>query len=265
MTTKRSTKPRVEREARLRWVPIDKMIVNPLAQRELNQSRVDYLAANLDLEQIGNPTLNHREGNYYVIDGQHRIEALRQFGFESDSLQCWVYDDLSSEDEADRFLKLNDALQVQALPKFHAAVHAGREVECDIDRIVRSNGLVVSRHKVPGAIGAVGTLRRVYKRGPEVLSRTLGIVRDAYGDAGLEAPVLDGIGHLCARYNGELDSDRAVTRLSEAHGGVNGLLNRADVIKRQTGNGKGLCVAAAAVETINKGRGGKKLPDWWKS
>jgi hypothetical protein len=70
---------------------------------------------------------------------------------------------------------------------------------------------------------------------------------------------------LCQRYNGELDDKVAVDRLSKAHGGVNGLLNRCEVLRKQLGQPKAHCVAAAAVEVINRGRGGKKLGDWWKS
>jgi hypothetical protein len=263
VTTKTST-DKVQRSARLKWVPLDQIRVNPLAQRDLNRARVDYLVANLDLDQIGNPTISQREGHYWAIDGQHRIEALRQFGFTTEPIQCWTYEDLTSAQEAEMFLKQNDVLAVHALPRFRAAVHAGRDVESDIDRIVRAQGCVISSDKIPGAIGAVGTVRRVYNRGPVVLARTIRIIRDAYGDAGLEAPVIDGIGHLCARYNGELNEADAVKRLSSANGGVAGLLNKADVVRRQTGNQKGQCVAAAAVEIINAGRGGKKLQSWWK-
>ena len=35
---------RLEREARLRWVPLTQMRVNPLAQRDINQARVSRLA-----------------------------------------------------------------------------------------------------------------------------------------------------------------------------------------------------------------------------
>lgn len=265
MTTKAST-DKVRRTARLKWVPLDKIKVNALAQRELNQARVDHLAANLDLEQIGNPTVSHRDGSYWVIDGQHRIEALRQFGFTAEPIQCWTYDGLTSEEEAEAFLKQNDTLAVHALPKFKTAVHAGRDIETDIDRVVRSVGCVVTADKVPGGVGAVGTLRRVYARGgPGGLARSLRIIRDAYGDTGLEGAVIDGIGHLTARYNGELNEDEAIKKLAKAHGGSNGLLQKAEVLRRQTGNAKAHCVAAAAVEIINSGRGGKKLPSWWKS
>lgn len=263
--TATKTTGKVERVARLKWVPLDQMKVNPLAQREVTQARVDHLAAHMDLEQIGVPVVNFREGSYWVIDGQHRVEALRACGFTDETIQCWAYDSLTSEQEAEVFLKQNDVLVVAAIPKYRAAVHSGRPLECDIDRIVRSVGLVVSKDKIPGAIGAVGTLSRVYGRGPGVLARSLRIIRDAYGDGGLEAPVIDGIGHLCARYNGDLNEPEAIAKLAKAHGGVNGLLNKAEQLRRQTGNQKGQCVAAAAVDTINSGRGGKKLTSWWKA
>lgn len=264
--TPKATTGKVERAARLRYIPINEIKINPLAQRDLNQARVDHLAANLDLEQIGVPTVSHRDGSYWCIDGQHRIEAMRQFGFSDERIQCWVYEGLTSEEEADRFLKLNDALAVHALPKFRAAVHAGRDLEADIDRVVRSVGCVVTADKVPGAVAAVGTLRRVYGRGgPATLARTLRIIRDAYGDEGLEGRVIDGIGHVCARYNGDLNDEQAIEKLSKSHGGVAGLMNKAEVLRRQTGNQKAHCVAAAAVEIINRGRGGKRLPSWWKS
>jgi hypothetical protein len=257
---------KIERAARLRWVPIAKMKVAPRAQRELNQARVDHLAADFDLEQLGTPTVNERDGWFYIIDGNHRVNALRQIGWGDQQIQCWVYSDLTDEEMADKFDRLNDVLAVHGFDKFRVRVTAGREVETDIDRVVRAQGCVVSRDKVPGAIGAVGTLRRVYTRSdPATLGRTLRIIRDAYGDAGFEAAVIDGVGHLCQRYNGDLDDDRAVLKLASAHGGVGGLLNKAEILRRQTGNYKSHCVAAAAVEIINQGKGGKKLPSWFKA
>ncbi len=257
---------RVEREARLRWVPIPKMKVSPLAQREINPARVDRIVADFDLEQIGTPTVNLRDGSYYIIDGQHRIEALKAIGWEDQQVQCWTYEELSGQEEAEKFLKLNDTLAVTAHAKFRVGVQADRAVECDIDRLVRAQGLRVSQDKHDGAIGAVGMLRRIYNRSdPGTLSRTLKIIRDAYGDAGLEAPVLDGIALLCQRFNGQLDDDVAVRRLGDAHGGVAGLLGKAHATRLRTGNRQGPCVAAAAVEIINggRGRGGRRLPSWW--
>lgn len=265
MTSPDSTNGRIGRDARLKLVPIEQMQVSPLAQREINQARVDYIAANLDIEQLGTLTVNYRDGHYYVIDGNHRRMALIQHGYGDQKIQCWTYDGLTEEEEAEKFLKLNDVLVVQAMDRFRVGVVAGREKECDIDRIVRAQGLVVSRLGMEGAVAAVGTLHRIYDRadGP-TLGRTLRLIREAYGDAGMEAPVIDGIGYLCQRYNGELSEADAIDRLGKVNGGVNGLLNAAERIKLKTGKAKGQCVAAAAVEVINRGKGGKKLPSWWK-
>ena len=256
---------RLTMEKHLQWIPINQMRVSPQSQRELNQAWVDHIAANLDPEHLGNPTVSQRGGHFWVIDGQHRVAAVRDALGEDQSMQCWLYRDLTEEQEAEVFLKLNNTRSVDTFAKFRIGVKAGRDEECDIDRIVRAQDLRVSREKVDGAIRAAGTLRKVYRHGgPNGLARTLRIVRDAYGDAGMESAVIEGIGMLTARFNGDLRDPEAVERLSRAHGGVSGLLNRAELMRRQTGAPRNQCVAAAAIEIVNKGRRGKdRLPDWW--
>lgn len=264
MTDKANSR-HVEREARLTWVPLALMEVSPLAQRDLNKFRVGKLAANLDIEQLGTLTVNRRGGRFYIIDGQHRAEALRQIGYGDQQVQCWTYEGLTETQEAEKFLKLNDILVVGAFARFKVSVQAGREDETAIDQIVRGEGLRVSHDRTDGSIMAVGTLERVYRRdGPENLGRALRIISGAYGDPGLQAIVIDGMGLLCHRYNGQLKDDKAVTQLSSAAGGVGALLGKAEVLRKQTGSPKAHCVAAAAVELINRGGRGR-LPSWWKS
>lgn len=265
-TTAPKPGPRIERVARLRWVPLNRMVVSDKAQRELKQYRVDHLVANFDLEQVGTPVVNERHGRFFIIDGQHRHAAMVQKYSETHQVQCWTYAGLTEEQEAEKFLQLNDTLTVAALDKYVVGVEAGRAVESDIDRIVRACGLVVTKQKVEGGIGAVGTLRRVYTRGgANVLSRTLRMIDSSWGSAGLEASVIDGIGLLCGRYNGELQDELAVAKFKNMRGGVNGLLGKAALIKDKTRQPFAHCVAAAAVEVINSGKGGKKLPTWWKA
>lgn len=269
MTNPKVTERRIERDARLTWVPLGLTRTPTMAQREIKPGRVDHIAANMDLEQIGTPTVNKRGGLFYILDGQHRVEAYKQWvgeGWENQQLHCWTYEGLSEEEEAETFLKLNDTLTVQAFDKFRIGLNANRVEETEIAAVVSKANLTISQSRAEGTIGAVGTLRRVYRRdGHAVLFRALGIIRDAYGTPGLEAPVIDGIGLLCGRYNGELDTATAVTRLRSVAGGLAGLMNRAYFTKNQTNAPLNQCVAAAAVDLINRGKGGKKLPSWWKS
>jgi hypothetical protein len=269
---RKPTGKRIEREAHLTWVPLVEMRVNPLAQRELNQARVDKLVAEMELEQLGNPTVNARDGMFFIIDGQHRYEALKRWlgegGWEDQMMQCWAYEGpnaLSEEEEAEVFLKLNDTLAVATFEKFRIAVKSGRPEETDIDRIVRAQGLRISRQQGGGAVRAVATLRKVYRLGPDVLARSLAVIRDAYGDAGFEAGVIEGIGLLCSRYNGQLDDAVVVERLGKARAGVNGLTNSAENLRMNTGWSKAHCVAAAAVAIYNRGKGGRKLQSWARS
>lgn len=266
MTTKATGK--AEREGHLQWVPLGKMrAVLAFQEERFNPARVDHLAADFDLDQLGVPVVSERGGHFYIIDGQHRIAALRAIGFGPEQMvQCWVFTGLSEQEEAERFLKLNDVLQVRAYPKFVASVMSGREVETDIDRIIRAAGLTIGNNQGETTVSCVGTLGRVYRRsGPQVLGRAVRITYDAYGGAGMVSLVLDGLARLCDRYDGALQDQLAVTRLAAVRGGVNGLLGRAEVVRRQTGSTKAACVAAAAVEIINAGKGGKKLPGWWKA
>lgn len=255
---------KVERVARLKWVPIDRVEYPSLAQREkINRARVDHIAAEFDLEQLGTPTVNERDGRFYAIDGMHRIEALKLIGWGDQQVQCWTYADLSDEEMAERFLKLNDTLSVSAFDKFRVGVNAGRGTECDIDRIVRAQGLSIGR--TDDTVRAVGTLRKVYERGgPQVLAETLRLIRDTYGTPGFDASVIDGLGLFVQRYAPIADLDSVRIRLQGVHAGVLGLLGKAEVIRRQTKGAKAHCVAAAAVDVFNSGRGGKKLPSWFR-
>lgn len=269
--SKRERSTSHHRPYRVQEVPLGKMATSRRCQRDLNQNRVDYLYANFELDDFGHPVVSWRDGFYFIIDGQHRVEALKLWlgkGWEIQKIECRVYQGLTEAEEADMFDRLNDVLQVAAFDKFKVRVAAGRPNEVAIDRIVKQEGLVISRDQIPGSVHAVGTLSRIFARADgDVLARSLRIIRDAFGDTGFQATIIDGIGHLCQRYNGVLDEKAAIQKLSDTRGGVNGLLGKAVILRKQTGNSQAQCVAAAAVDIINSNRvtGTKRLPSWWKA
>lgn len=261
--------PKMQRKSKTEFISLEKFHVSEFAQREAREYRVDELVSEFDIDRIGIPVVNFRDGRYYVMDGQHRIVALKRWlgaDWKNCQIEVQVFSGLSEEEEAEMFLRLNNTLRVGLFDKFSKALTAGREEEVEVKRTVEAQGLTISKHKTPGSISAVGSLLKIYKRSnANTLGRSLRIIRDAYGDAGFEAAIIDGIGHLCQRYNGSLDEQTAKERLSTARGGVKGLLNRATEIHLRTGNAKPLCVGAAAVDIINSGKGGSKLPSWWKT
>lgn len=260
---------KIDRSSKSAFVALGSMRVAEMGQRDLRPHRVDKLVTEFDINRLGMPVVNKRDGFHFIMDGQHRVAALKQWngpGWETIQIECQVFDGLTEQDEAEMFLRLNDVLQVSGFDKFRKAVVAGRPVEVAVKKCVERQGLSISKRKSDGTLSCVSTLVNVFERsGATVLERSLRIMRDAYGQPGFEALVLDGIAHLCARYNGVLDEQTAKQRLGDARGGVKGLLNRATAIQLRTGEPRPICVAAAAVDIINGASGrAKKLPDWWK-
>lgn len=258
-----NTDNRKQRASHLRWVKISEMVPSPYAQRTFQPSWADKLAANFNLEGMGFPVVNLRGGYYYVIDGQHRVAALKKLGFEDDTVQCETYENLGPAEEAELFLERNNNKTVLATDKFNKAVTAGRKDETTIDRVVRSNGLSIGRSSK--GISAVGTLRKVYDRQGDIgLGRVIRIIRDAYGVAGFDAPVMDGISLCIHRYDGQMEDAMLIERLAAAPGGLNGLVNTSEKTRAAMGQPKAQCVAATVASFYNQGRGGKKLSPWWK-
>lgn len=258
------------RASKVHQVPINKMRIPPalVTQRPFRKAHGDDLAANLDLNKLGFPIVNHRDGIFWVLDGQHRVYALKENGFVNDMLDCEVYENLTDAEMADIFLGRDDRKAVDPFAKFHIACTAGRKRECDIRRTVETQGLKVSHQRGESCIGAVSALGRVYDRdGAVVLGQALRTIKNAYGgdpDA-FESHVIDGVALIFNRYNGQTNEKELAARLGDSPHGVRGLLRRAEAVKARTGNQKAQCVAAVAVEIYNKGKGGTKLPSWWKS
>ena len=260
---------KIKRQAQIRTIKLGDIRVSPAAQRELNQSRVNKIVDALDMERLGTLTVSQRDGYYWLIDGQHRYNALKTFfgeGYEDWEVEAWTYFDLSEEQEAEKFLQHNEVLAVNAYDKFKVGVTAGRPIESDVDRIVRSLGLKVARTQGDGAISAVTALTDVYKAyGPVGLRETLWTIREAFGDRAFESVIITGLARFRGRYEGRIDSARLVSKLNRTAGGIKGILNKAAYIREQVGQPIPTCVAAAITQIYNtRARGLSSLGSWWK-
>jgi len=265
------TKHSNRRPSKIRPVPIAQIRIPPalVTQREFRKAHGDRIAAALDLDKLGFPVINHRDGIYWCCDGQHRIYALRQNGFEKDVLDCEVYEDLTDSQMAEIFLGRDARRAISPYDKFHVACTAGRRRESDIRRAVESNGLKIGRQKEENTIGAVSALGRVYdKSGDIVVGQVVRTIKNAYGGdpTAFDASVIEGLGLVFNRYNGRTNEADLAQRLGALHHGARALLQRAEAQREKTGNQKAQCVAAAAVELYNRGIAAvsKRLPSWWK-
>ena len=269
MITTTDEAKKIKRTAAIRTVRLGDMRVSPTSQREFNVHKGKTLLNKLKMEDLGTFTLSFRDDLYWVVDGQHRLWALREFfgeGWEEWEVEAWTYYGLSEEDEAEKFLVFNDTLAVDSMSSFKVGVAAGRPVETDINRVVLSLGLNVSNGHGHGSIRAVSALRDTYiKYGPEGLVQTLWTVREAFGDGGYEVALINGIAKFRARHESRIDPERLVKKLKATAAGVKGILQRASFYREKFDQPLADCVASAISDIYNAGlRGTASLGSWWK-
>jgi hypothetical protein len=257
---------KLETRGRLTWVNIADLRVSPAAQRRYSKAQAESYAADFDLEALGTIVVNKRDDLWYVIDGQHRVMALRLMGWGDLKVECETYFGLTEREEAELFLQRNTRRNLSPFERFRVALTAERAVESTISQLVLSLGLRIARPKRDGNIGAVTALVGVYNAGgSEALRRALVILRDAYAmrPEALSAEMIRGMGLVCQRYNGSFDDDVAVAKLRQLPGGLAALLAGADLAQRAYGRPRPECVASAIIDAVNRGRR-VKLDSWWK-
>jgi len=241
-----------------------------VAQRKFSRLYGDSIAKYFSRGKFRYPVVCCSGGVNWLLDGQHRVYAIRKAGFASaeDTVDCEVYDGLSESEMADLFLGRNRSRLVTAFDRFSVSVTAGYPRENAIMEILRGVGLDIGHKQKAGRVHSVGALVRVYERdGAEVLRRVLCILRDAY--AGTSAAFgrlpVDGVGLAVARYD-KLQDDVLVAALAKDRNGVDDLLRRAYAYRERLGRQLPQCLAAAVVDVYNERRKGKrKLRKWWRA
>jgi hypothetical protein len=246
----------------IKKIGINTLEVDRRVQRELNTSWVAKMARDLILDQLGIITVSLREdGSTVILDGQHRVEALRHAGIKEYEIDCRVLTDLSLEEEARTFRLLNSTSKPNKIDHFLVRVVEGDEVARDINKILNRFGWQASRGKSAGSFSAISTLEALYRKDREAAWSTIQTVTEAWGNSleSANGQIIFGIGGVYHRHGDGVDIARMVRRLSNI--APKELLTRAAALAKARGRRAGAAVAELAIAEYNKYRG-PKLPDW---
>lgn len=203
----------------------DISVVWAQAQRPLDPNWVEHIGVHFDPDKFDRitVTLPNGDGQYHCVDGQHRLEYIRESWGSDQKVPCRVVDCHDPQEAAELFLGLNDQKRVTPIDKFLAAVTAGRPEESEINSVVHSVGYEVSPVKSQGHIAAVNALRHVYNRmGPGGLQETLRTIQRIWSmdTVAVDQVVIKAVAILLRDYGDELDYGRFI-----------------DVMRRQYPNG----------------------------
>lgn len=218
-------------EGQYRQVRLNDLITDGRFNRPVAESQVRRILADLDPRAFGAIILWERDpGEYVILDGQHRVEALRRAGV-PDELKCIpaiVHSDLTLSMASRLFVELNASKLVSAYDKFNALLTAGDNKAADIERIVRTHDMTVGSGTKDGCISAVAALYYVYEMGePEgqVLALTLKTLRTAWdiNSEAFRSPILRGVA-LYFHQHRDAQADAIATALIKVPGAPVNLL-----------------------------------------
>lgn len=234
-------------------------------QRPVNQKEVDRLIHEWDDRLLDPLTVSFRDGKFNVVDGQHRIAAIRQMNNGHDvSVACKVYDGLTYKQEADLCYKLDKAKKRLSLSQStNALAESGADAEiAEVKRIVESCGFVWALNKSAGKTGEIVATRSVIDAyrllGGASFTRMCSLLWNTWQGniRSLSAAVISGMALFVKTYDTELDDRTFVKRLSGTDPYEIVRRGKADFSTSKAA----LRYARIILEKYNAPRGGKKLP-----
>lgn len=247
------------------YITMDAIGIDYRYQRRPDKRFVSRLAQTMNIDKVGVLSVAKRaDGSFWIIDGQHRLLALREMGAKCpvSTVPCWVYSVSSVGQEADLFAGLNRNHKVQALDEFKAAVVSGTDKEAsEIDAIVRRVGWKVGWS--PNEVSFVKALRKMHRmpHGAHAIELALRTAQNAYGK---EQPpvghIAEGLGKLYGRFNGTIDTGRMAAVLAQRGGGQARLVGDGRTLAEAHGGKVVDGVAEAIRIAYNKGLRTNKLP-----
>lgn len=239
-------------------------------QRAIDPNRVRKLIEEFRSNGLGTLTVSMRDdGRRVVIDGQHRITAVRNVGYEG-KLPCQQYTGLTLADEAAMFLLLNNSKPMQAIEKFRARVIAKDEKATAINVVLHTYGWTVKQGGDVGYFGAVAAIEKVYdgagitkgETRTDLLHAVVSVITAAWqrNSHGAHNVIVSGLGQFYARHGKDIDSAKVVSELSKMT--PHQLVGKANALKDARGGTVSSALAEVVTGLHNKGRRTNRLPDW---
>lgn len=203
--------------AAFQMVPVDELRYDHRYQRTLIENRVDKIVHNFDPALLTPLEVNHRDGHYYVYDGQHRGAAAAILGMEM--VPCMVHHFAMEQEEARLFVALQtERRSVSAVQRHIANVFQQDPTALELDHAVRAAGYVISANgNTANALAAASALQRCQEMyGAETVTDALLVIRDAwqFEKTSKRGSMILGIAKLLTAYGNDLDRQSLVEKMA---------------------------------------------------
>ncbi len=185
-------------------------------QRNLSTSKIKKIINNFNPHGVGVLIVSYRDGEYYIVDGQHRMVALLKLGIME--WKCEVYIDLTYQQEAEKFKLLNTSKNPTPGDRFISDLEAGKNRAVTIKEIVEKEGykIAFNQKNKEYTIGAVSALESIYdNNGGQALAKTLRIIKRLWGAErnSLRIEVILGMNQFLKTYENDIEEELLINKL----------------------------------------------------
>lgn len=227
-------------------------------QRQLRVSNVTKIVKNYNPVGFGLLQVSHRDGRYFVFDGQHRLEAAKRL--KMTTVECLVYEGMSYEDEANAWKYFNSAsTKPTQLDRAKVELITGDPVAVELDRCVSRTDFYIDYENqgANGGIKAYLTLKKIFiDHGEMNLTHTLQILRAAYGleRKAFQESTLFGISNFLIQYsaNEKYDEKWLIKRLEDT--GIDNLISMINQNKKMFNVTKKEAATSVFLQIYNKNK-----------
>lgn len=189
-------------------------------QREVAPHRAARIAAEFNQAKLGVLVVNRRaDGTYTILDGQHRLAAIRILGIPD--ARCIVMDGLSEAEEADYFRFQNENVRsLTYYDLYNAGVCAGDLHYTTMRDILAKHGYRVRKSGRPNGIAAVEALTKIVQLyGFEALENLLALTRATWPNdvTAVRRELLAGLAEFASRFHSECSPAQFAARMGNKH------------------------------------------------
>lgn len=207
----------------VRWIKASDLRVDDAYQNPVNPRKVNTIALQYDPILFKPLDVSRRsDGTYWVIDGRHRLEAIRSRGETSKKLECRVYEGMSIKDEASLYLKLDRAqTKKPSAYRFRSRLAANDPFAVSVSSVVKAAGysLNLSRQAAsPQSITCISAIESVLAMGgTDHLYSVLRLIKDIWGgrDHSTGEPIIKAVHAVLLLHGGEISRKTIISRLSK--------------------------------------------------
>ena len=247
-------------------VKISDLTIDYTYQRQPIMKKVNKIAKSFDPDILGVIICSMREdGSIAVIDGSHRVHALRMKGLNDSTVNALVYFSLTIQEEAKIFAMLNqEHTKPNTTDIFKAGIVSGDEETIAINKILNSLGLIIGVGPGDNKVRAISTIRRVYRNaGEKVLRDTLYTIKSAYGDSSstMRDVLISAVAIVYNRYGAKIEVSRMITTLQK-FGNPNQLIGNAKSIGRSASSVTASALPFVIVNAYNQRLTTNRLSDY---